>query len=47
MHKLSQTQRTDAEAHAHSTQKHAVQSLWDDAGNFFEPESEDEEMEVA
>ena len=26
---------------------HAVQSLWDDAGNFSEPESEDEEMEVA
>ena len=25
----------------------AVQSLWDDAGNFSEPESEDEEMEVA
>ena len=26
---------------------HAVQSLWDDAGNLSEPESEDEEMEVA
>jgi hypothetical protein len=26
---------------------HAVQSLWDDAGNFSEPESGDEEMEVA
>ena len=26
---------------------HAVQSLWDDAGNFSEPESENEEMEVA
>ena len=26
---------------------HAVQSLWDDAGNFSEPESEEEEMEVA
>ena len=26
---------------------HAVQSLWDDAGNFSEPGSEDEEMEVA
>jgi hypothetical protein len=26
---------------------HAVQSLWDDAGNFSEPDSEDEEMEVA
>ena len=25
----------------------AVQSLWDDAGDFSEPESEDEEMEVA
>ena len=25
----------------------AVQSLWDDAGNFSEPESEDDEMEVA
>ena len=27
---------------------HAVQSLqWDNAGNFSEPESEDEEMDVA
>ena len=26
---------------------HAVKSLWDDAGNFSEPESEDDEMEVA
>ena len=26
---------------------HAVQSLWDGAGNFSEPESEDEEMDVA
>ena len=25
---------------------HAVQNLWDDAGNFSEPESEEEEMEV-
>ena len=25
---------------------HAVQSLWDDAGNFSEPESEQEDMEV-
>ena len=25
---------------------HAVQRLWDDAGNFSEPESEEEEVEV-
>ena len=32
---------------ARVSQVSAVQSLWGDAGNFFEPESEDEEMHVA